>query len=443
MDKTSKNIQRAIGYNRAEKDSEGKDNPVLIQQLTVRPINRKTQNIGNWRDAMRAAEATVPRRTELYDLYDDIRLDAHLRSVCDKRIMSVTNVDWVFLDSNGQEVEQFKDWIDTPEFELVVSEILNSKLWGYTMLEFDFYPDGRWGVFSIPRKHIRPELGVVAFEQTANFGINIREGVYADTVLEVGNEKDLGLLLSAAQYVIYKRGNFGDWAQFAEVFGMPLVDAVWDGYDESQRVLLLEALEKMGSGGQIVRPAGTQLQFVQGGSNNPTGDLYNNLINACNSEISKLILGQTETTESSASSGYAQASVHADTENDINRSDRNFVRRILNRRLVKIFEANGIDIKGGTFSIRNDNEEYISKKDRLEMDLKLKSAQLPISDDYFYETYGIEKPEDYEAQKQEMKEKAAAQQMQPFGLSLKEDLADEDLPPMSKLNFLHRLKSFF
>jgi hypothetical protein len=419
-DNIPNSIKQPLGVAvKAEKDAEGREQPILIQELTVRPIQRRTQDIGAWRVAMRSAEATVPRRTDLYDLYEDIMLDGHLQSVVEKRILSVTNADWVFLDKEDREIEFMQEWIDTPDFETVVSEILNSKLWGYTMLEFDFTENGKWGVYLIPRKHMRPKAGMVAFEQSADFGVNIREGVYSTTVLEAGKENDLGKLLSACQYVIYKRGNFGDWAQFAEIFGQPLIDAVWDGYDESQRLLLLKALEEMGGGGQIVRPAGTTLQFVQGGANNPTGDLYNNLINACNAEMSKLILGQTETTESSASSGYAQASQHGETENDINANDRKYVRRILNIRFKRILEENGVDTQGGRFKIRNEKEEIISKKDKLDMDIRMKNeGGIPISDDHFYETYGVERPDDYEKQKQEMRERAAMQQMQPGGFNM-------------------------
>jgi SPP1 gp7 family putative phage head morphogenesis protein len=423
-----------LGQNKAETTPEGKPLPVIIQKLTVRPIHRRTQDIGNWRQAMRAAEATIPRRTELYDLYEEIMLDGHLTSVVEKRIMAVTNCQWMFVDAKGKEVDFMNDWIDTPDFELVVEEILNSKIWGYTMLEFDFYKEGGVGVFLIPRKHMRPELGMVAYEQTANVGINIREGIYANTVLEAGKEKNLGLLLKAAQYVIYKRGNFGDWAQFAEIFGMPLIDAVWDGYDENQRLMLLKALEEMGGGGQLVRPAGTELNFIQGGTNNPTGDLYKNLIECCNAELSKLILGQTETTESSPGSGYAQAAQHGETEDDINRSDRNFVRRILNRRLCKMFEANGIDLNGGYFKIKNDYEEKLSKSDQLNLELRLKNeGGIPIDDDHFYETYGIEKPANYDELKAELKEKAAAQQFSGgFGLNDKQEGG-----------VFHKLRSFF
>jgi phage gp29-like protein len=389
------------GLKKADHDPEGKPQPVIIQELTVRPANRNPTELGRWRNIIRSAEALIPRRIELYDLYTDILLDGVLHSLVEKRLMAVTNVEWQYLDKDGKEVDFMMKWIDTPDFELTVKEILNSKLWGYTMLEFDFTSAGL-GVYLIPRKHMRPDQGLVSGQQTGNNGINIREGIFADTVLEAGDPKDLGLLIVAAMYVIIKRGNWQDWIQFAEIFGQPLIDAVWNGFDEEQKKLLEDAVENMGGGGKIVRPEGTSLQFIQGGGNNPNGDLYNNLRIACNDEMTILMLGQTETTQSSASSGYAQASVHADTMSDININDQNFVRRILNRRLIKMLQAHGFDMKGGSFSIKKVDDE-IALKDRLEMDIQLKTVGgVPISDDYFYEKYGIEKPANYDAMKAAM-----------------------------------------
>lgn len=412
------NISSILKPQNPELDPEGNKPPVVVQQLIVRPTTRKSQDIGNWRDAMRSAEATVPRRVELYDLYEDILLDAHLRSVVEKRLMAVTNIEWTFSDAEGNEIEQLAEWCDTPDFERIVREILNSKLWGYSMLELSFHPDGGIGSYLIPRKHMRPLEGQVSVEQTGNGSIDIRTGIYAETVLELGDPRDLGLLLAAAQYAIIKRGNISDYALFTEVFGMPLIDAVWDGYDEKQKVLLLEALDKFGSGGQMVRPAGTQLEFKQGGQNNPTGDLYMNLAKFCNSEMSKLFVGQTETTESSPSSGQAQATVHADTEDDINRSDRNFVRRILNRRLKAMLEANGIDTKDGKFHEREAAGSEMPLDQRILIDAKLRNElQLPMSDDHLYATYGIDRPDDYEDQKRALIERGA-QPQQPFSLHM-------------------------
>lgn len=403
-----------IGYGaQSKKDAEGRDRPFIIRQLTVRPLTRKEHDIGSLLRAIRAAESTVPRRLELYDLYEDLlSTDGHLFTVAEKRVMSITNVDWQYLDANGQEDEKMNDWIDSPDFELTVSEIMKSKFWGYTMLDYTFNEDGTITVYLVPRKHMRPKLGIIAYQQTGDEGINIREGVYANTVLEAGKEDDLGLFMIAASMVVFKRCSIADWSEFAEVFGRPIIDAVWDGFDEEQKIALTKALDDMGGGGQLIRPKGTEVTLQNGATNNPDGSLYKGIWDVANAEISKLFLSNTETTESSDSSGYAQAEIHQTSESLILKSDKKFVRRILNRRLLRILESNGFVAPGGKFVIKGENEERISKKDKLDIDTKLKNeVGLPMSDDHFYETYGIEKPKDYEKQKADKAAQGMAQQM--------------------------------
>ena len=44
--------------------------------------------------------------------------------------------------------------------------------------------------------------------------------------------------------MIYKRGGFGDWAEYAEIFGMPFQVAKYNNYDEATRQELIRALEQ-------------------------------------------------------------------------------------------------------------------------------------------------------------------------------------------------------
>lgn len=414
--------KNTIGFNaHAKVDAEGDAIPFVLQQLMIRPLNRKSQDIASMLSAIRTAEGMNPRYTYLFDLCQDfLTTDAHLRSVYDKKIMGVTNVPWIYTNADGSENPAMTEWIDSPDFELVISEVIKSKAWFYSMLEFVFYSDGTFRVVLIPRKHMRPKLGIVTFEQTGDEGIYVREGIYADTILEAGDENELGLLAVAAQYVIFKRCALTDWAEFAEVFGRPIIDAVWDGFDEDQKIALTQALDTMGGGGQLIRPAGTTVTLLPGATNNPTGELFKGIYDVCNAEISKLFVGQTETTESSDSSGYAQAAVHAGTENDINANDINFVRRLLNRRVHKILEVNTTLVSpGGMFSVK-DNSAQISKTEQIAIDKTLKNEiGLPMDDDHFYKTYGVEKPADYEAQKEAFAKKGEPAMSPGFEMALK------------------------
>ena len=73
----------------------------------------------------------------------------------------------------------------------------------------------------IPRKHVVPQKGMIIKNQSDMTGFSYREFPYTNFLLEVGEGDSFGLLMKAAQYVIYKRGGFGDWAQYCELFGMP------------------------------------------------------------------------------------------------------------------------------------------------------------------------------------------------------------------------------
>ncbi|SMO48196.1 phage portal protein family protein [Solitalea koreensis] len=385
---------------KAQKEAAQETPSFIVQNLTVRPAARDSQDISKWRTALKSAEATNPRRTLLYDLYDDIMLDGRLSSVVEKRIMAITNADWEFV-KDGKVIPLINDLIDTPAFEDLLKELMLTRFWGYSVLELQFQKDG-FSCYSIPRKHLRPEKGLIAKDQSGEGDINIREGIYLNNILEAGKEKDLGILLRAAQYVIYKRGGFGDWAQFAELFGMPFRKGTYNGFDDSQRQELENSLEQMGGAAYVVLPDGSNVEFIENKTNSD-GSLYDKLRNACNEEIAVLILGQSLTTGQGSNRSLGE--VHKEVEESINKADRRWARRWLNTRFTKCLEANGHATQGGYFQIKGEDEEKISKKDKLDMQLKLvKDLDLPYDPDHFYEEYGLPKPADYDKQ---MAEKTA------------------------------------
>src|SRR3569833_2492670 len=162
---------------------------------------------------------------------------------------------------------------------------------------------------------------------------------------------------------------------------MTMLDATWNGFDEKQSIQLNEQLNNLGSGGSIVRPEGTNINLLEL-QKNGDGKLQTGLIDLLNKEISKVILGSTETVESSDSSGYAQSQTHAQGVNKKNQSDIAFTRRVLNSRVRKILQDNGINIKGGRF-ISSPGEEKLSKKDAYTIHKSMvKKLSMQVDDDF-------------------------------------------------------------
>lgn len=418
---------------------------IVINNIDVRPVNRTAQDIPKWRNAIKSAEARTPRRTLLYDLYADVMLDGHVIAVLGKRIDAVTTANWQFVNKEGKPVDAINEIIDSIGFDDIVAEALNSKFWGYTILEPKFWKNisGKWEVAAnlIPRLNYRPHLGVVAYDWATDEGINIREGIYAKTVMEVGRTNDLGLLVSAAQYAILKRGGIGDYAMFVQVFGRPILDATWDGFDEAQRLKLQQSLN-IGPGGTIIRPEGTQLNILE--SKLTQSSIHSDFKKDMNAEISKALLGTTETTESSDSSGYAQSKEHGEQDENKHESDVNFVRKVLNSRFIKILEAAGFNTEGGSFIIQGE-ETKLTTKESFDMHFKMATELgLPMDDDFFYETYGVPKPDNYDKIKAE-KEKLKGEKTEdksPKGDDPEGKTKDPE-PKEVKLSLLEKLIGLF
>lgn len=393
---------------------------IVIQNLEVRQWQRTEQSIPNWRKAVQSAESQLPRRYMLYNLYADVDLDGHVQAVTSKRKDAVTTANWKFVDAQGKDVEEINDLIDTIGFNDILEEIINTKFWGYTILEPVFWKnqDGKWQVDAglIPRLFYRPEIGIVSHTQQGNDGTKIREGIYAKTVMEVGNIKDLGLYMKAAPYQILKRGGLGDYAAFIQVFGNPIVDATWNGFDEKQRLQLKASLDALGAGGSIIRPEGTSIEIKENRTKD-TSDAHGSFLRFLNNEISKALLGSTETTESSNSSGYAQSKTHEGQDERKHETDITYSRRVLNSRLIPILMAHGFNVSGGQFMVQGEEEELTKEQMFTIHKGAITELNLPVHHDFLYETYGIPKPDNYNEliKKQEEEQKADSPESVPNG----------------------------
>lgn len=315
-------------------------------QIVIQPIARRVNDIDTWRSALRLAD--MGNRTKLYDLYADLLIDGYLGEAIEKRIEAITDADITF-SIKGKEVDAINDMIDTPEFEHLLRDIMLSRFWGITVDECHF--DNGFTFDSIPRNHIRPGTKEIAIREADQHGISYA-GV--DNILQFGRDDDYGLILKAAPYVIYKRGGFGDWAQFVEIFGMPQRIGKYSSMDEQSRRALIQAFETAGSAPYLVIPKETEAEQSTL-SNSGNGGLYNDFRNACNEEILITILGQLMTTKDGSS--LSQAQVHLAVQEKKHSSDRRYVIRLLNKLFTPLLEKRGYPVTGGKFQYRKEAEK--------------------------------------------------------------------------------------
>lgn len=373
--------------------------------INIRNVDTTRKSLNKWREAYQGAISVErPTRGELYDLYKDIFLDDHLISVVNQRRLAVTNSSIVF-QNNGNPVESINKILNSEKFNSFIKHALDSRFYGYSLIRADF----RLDQFElVPRGHVNPINRCVVKDPFDIEGIDYTAGAYKYIYIGIGEPDDLGLFLIATPLVLIKRGNLSDWAQFNEIFGQPLRKGTYDPHMPGNKKQLSEALDMSGAMAYIVVPKGSDVEFVEANKSGAS-DTYDTLYERMEKGLSKLIVGQTMTTEDGSS--RSQGEVHERVAQAIAQDDRLFITKLLNGRVREMMIAQGFsEAANGEFQFM-DEEATISKKDRLTMDLSIHEKIGPIKKEYFEEEYNV--PFDEEAQKKREEEKAKTAAVKP------------------------------
>lgn len=380
----------------------------IYNQIIVRSADNSSKDAGAFNTERTAAQRIhFPSRTGLYNTYDNYLLDGFLYGLIQKRINSVLNKE-LYYRKEDKEDPMLAKLAGSKVMRDIVTEILLQQAYG---LSGFFFENGTDISFKkIPRKHIKPDLGIISYHESGNTGIEY------DTpwnLWVIGDRHDYGYLLNCMPYAIWKRGNMADWAQFNELFGMPIRIARYNMHDPQSKIEAKQSLTETGSAVSMLLPEGVDFDIKESKQASSNGDLQNKFRQAMNEEMSVVVLGNTETTTSSQSSGYSQSKVHAQQQLEVTRSDMAFVLDMLNSQQFRnILTAYGYDVQDGEWMY---NREYDQNNVRqiLSNSLMMQRLGLPIDPDELYEATGFNKPKDYDQRvkqqkvEQEQRKKAA------------------------------------
>lgn len=143
-----------------------------------------------------------------------------------------------------------------------------------------------------------------------------------------------GIARQAAWLFLFQSYTLKDWAIFTEAFGQPARVGKFDpGASEIDKKKLLEAVHNLGADYAAIIPVGMAIEFINAEISGST-DLYERRADWLDKQCSKIVLGQTGTTDTSGGSGYAQAKVHDDVREDISEADAEQLAATLNEYLV-------------------------------------------------------------------------------------------------------------
>lgn len=179
-----------------------------------------------------------------------------------------------------------------------------------------------------------------------------------------------GLARAAAWSYLFQNFSLKDWVSFAAVFGMPLrIGKYGPGASPDDIYTLMRAVAGISNDAAAVISSSMDIQFENGNTSGST-DLFERLCKYLDQAISKLVLGQTATTDSQGGGLGGSGKEHNDVRGDIERADAKLLAATLNRDVVVPM----VDLNFGT------QEEYprivIGREDALDIDMLTKALNV-------------------------------------------------------------------
>ena len=378
-------------FNLAKKSDLAKAQKIIVDlHRTTDAITRK--DIQDWRMAWQTAiNVDSPNRQRLYDIYRDVEVDLHLSGCVMQREGFVMARSFKIVDTQGNENEEAMHFFDQAWFKQLLKLSLSSIYWGHSLIELgDITTDGDGcmtysGVTLLPRKHVIPEFHRIITDlgQDWTSGIDYHQQQFADWLIEVGEPTDLGLYHKAATATIPKKNMLAFWDTFGEIFGMPMRIARTNSRDKAVIAALDKMLREAGASLSMVAGTDTEIEFVESGKSDAF-NVYDKRIDRANSEISKLIIGQTMTIEDGSS--LSQSQTHLEVFENLINADCDMLRDMVNNQLIPRMVRHGFPVKG----LRFEWDEAVDYTPEQQVAYETMIAdRYDVDPAYFAEKYGM------------------------------------------------------
>ena len=310
----------------------------------IRPLGRGRRALLDNPDELLRTES----RGRGIRLYEDLERDPHLFASLSSRKLAVAGQDWRITPASSEPADQgvadfCRDTLSRTNLREALSALLDAVLKGFAVCELMWERRGQNIVLSEMRPRaqhrflfdeagaprlITPESPVEGEE------LPQRKFVVFSWGSKTGSPYGAGLGGKLYWPVWFKKHGLKYWMVFAERFGSPTVIGKYPpGASPEQQAALLEAISAIQQETGIKIPDTMHIELLEAVRSSSV-NTYAELLAFMNAEISKVVLGQTLTTQEGSSGSYALGRVHAEVRADIIRADSRALAESLSRTVL-------------------------------------------------------------------------------------------------------------
>ena len=311
----------------------------IVNQIARQFKDQSRKDIQKWRKALQMAELPEKPRLNFYhDLIDDLLTDGHLQAQIQLRTNATLNTDFQ-ISRDGKINEEATNFLKQQWFYQFESEAIMSILRGTKVVQFTELHGSNVKLEAIPQRHVVPVLQTVFPDLSKEEGIRYNDAYYENWIIQIGKDKDLGVLNNIVPAIIWKRNVMQVWSEFCERFGLPMVAAYTNRGDQESIDRIDTMLSKLAQAARGVFAEGTRVEFKEA-NRTDAYQVFDRFIERNNREISEAIVGGTMLTDDGSS--RSQSEVHERNLDDkIAASDKRFVEFMVNDKLLPLLRKQG------------------------------------------------------------------------------------------------------
>lgn len=281
-----------------------------------------------------------------YEIYEEISRDDQVKAAFEQRRLAVVSREWDVEPGDESRkakkaAEFLREQLNHIGWDAITDRMLWGVFYGFAVGELVFASDGQMlGLDTIKiRKQRRfgfaPDMNLRLRTTRAPFGEPLPPNKFWAYAAGADNDDEpYGLGLGHYLYwpCWFKRNGVKFWLIFLEKFGQPTSKGIYPaGTTAEERTRLLQALQAITTDSAITVPEGMQIELIEA-ARSGTPD-YTALYDRMNAAISKVIVGQTMTTDDGSS--RSQAEVHMDVRQDLVKADADLICESFNRGPVR------------------------------------------------------------------------------------------------------------
>lgn len=333
-------------------------------------------------------------RARLIDLYEAcLQQDAHIRSVVETLESQILG-DRYMLARVNEKGKYIKDVanslkIQGSQFDKIIKGIVESKLYGYTLLEIMPHTDPRTGrlaeVNIIERRNVLPDQKTVLKRQ----GLwephwDLHDPAYYRCYVLV-NSGDLGLFSATTPLILAKKFTVANYVNFSHTYGQPIIHGKTVSESNADRKRLANEIANAAQNKVVVTGIEDEVDIKTFTMSNSEKIYTTGLIEFVNKEVANLVLGS-ESMAGGMQSYVGSTKAHQDIFRDRIEVYRRYIENIMNEEIIPRLVAIGY-IPGG-LEFRYSNRIEMSNEDRIKL-YSLITDKYEVAADEIEKEFGI------------------------------------------------------